>query len=675
MKNRFALVGFTCFACFFTGSFLNAYFSFALFGLWLVVSVILIRLEKKTIAVAAITAAASFLIFGAYTSVFIEPCQALYGKVLPITGTVIEKNSPDNDTVSLVVSGSSGDIPLKLTLFTSDTAIETGDKIAFEAKLSEFRNNTNFSERDYNYSKGIFLRAVVISEIETTEKASFNPVRLITDYSEYLKGIISEKLQGDKGALLSAMFFGDKSRLSDELSSDIRRSGISHVTAVSGMHLSLIVTVILCVIGCLGLKGHNIISFCLVAVITLTFMVFFEMTPSVCRSGIMLIIYHGASAFRRKSSPLNSLGLAMLVIMLPEPYACRDTGLILSACGTIGAGVIAPAITVKFKESRFSSFKEAVTVSICASLATLPVSSVVFGGTSILSAVTSILIYPFFLVAVVAVLIFAFSGGILASPCLFAAGVASNAIIAICRILGGLDYSFISFSNNPLISAVILLSFGAVTILLNFLRKKNAVTVAAASVCVVITLILFNKLAMRNTSVISVLSDGSDCIMSVKTAEGITVIASDKNEKLGRYISDTLSEYNMNSIDLLCILNSEDDYFTAYSSLEYDNLHTPDKENTLYHINDSYSLTVKGSAAHLDINGNSFMIAPSGTEELSADFLVYYGYKKDFGNYGNNVTIFCDKKFYKIETTKNTINSYYENAEIHIDNNGNYTLH
>lgn len=674
MKNRFALIGFTCFACFFIGSFLNAYFSFALFGTGLLVSVILIRFGKKTIAVAAITAAASFLIFGAYTSVFIEPCQALYGKVLPVTGTVLEKKSPDNDTVSLVVSGNSGDTPLKLTLFTADTDIEVGDRIAFEAKLSEFRNNTNFSERDYNYSKGIFLKAVVISEIEITEKASFNPVGLITDYSEYLKGTIAGKLEGDTGALISAMFFGDKSRLSDELSSDIRRSGISHVTAVSGMHLSLIVTVILSVIGCLGLKGHNIISFCLVVIITLTFMVFFEMTPSVCRSGIMLIIYHGASAFRRKSSPLNSLGLAILVIMLPEPYACRDTGLILSACGTIGAGVIAPAITVKFKASRFSSFKEAVTVSICASLATLPVSSVVFGGTSILSAVTSILIYPFFLVAVVAVLIFAFSGGILASPCLFAAGVASNAIIAICRFLGGFDYSFISFSDNPLISAVILLSFGAVTILLNVLRKKNAVTTAAVSVCVVITLILVNKLAMRNTAVISVLSDGSDCIMSVKTHEGITVIASDKNEKLGRYISDTLSEYNMNSIDLLCILNAEADYFTAYSSLKYDNIHTPDKENTLYRINDTYSLTVKGNSALLDINGSSFMIAPSGTEGISADFIIYYGYKKDFGNYGNNVTIFSDKKFYNTETIKNTINSYYENAEIHIDKDGNYTL-
>ena len=674
MKNRFTLIGFTCFICFFIGSFLNEYFCFGFFGLGLPISLILIRLEKKTIAVAAITAAASFLISGVYSSVFISPCRQLYGKTLSVEGRVIERRCPDNDTVSLVVSGTSENIPIKLTLFTPDTNIETGDTIVFDAKLSEFRNNSNFSERDYNYSKGIFLKAAVVSEIEIKEKASFNPVGLITDYSEYLKEIISGKLEGDTGALLSAMFFGDKSRLSDELSSNIRKSGISHATAVSGMHLSLIVTIILCAIDLLGLKGHNIIRFILVVIITSVFMIFFELTPSVCRSGIMLIIYHGASAFRRKTSPLNSLGLAMLLIILPEPYACRDTGLILSVCGTIGAGVIAPAISASFRSSRFSAFKEAVTVSICASLATLPVSSIVFGGTSVLSAVTSILIYPFFFVAVVAVLIFAFSGGIAASPCLFAAGIASNAIIAICGFLGSFDYSFISFSGNPLISAVILLSFGAVTVFLALLRKRNAVTAAAVSVCIVATLILCNKLALTNTAVLSVISDGNDCILSVKTNEGIAVIASDKNEKLGNYISDTLTEYNLNSVDLLCILNTEEDYFTSYSSLKYDNLHTPDKGNMLYKVNGDYSITVKGSTAFLDIYGNSFIIAPSGTEELTADYIVYYGYKKSFGNYGNNVTIFSDKKFYNMETTKNVINSYYEDTEIHIDSDGNCTI-
>ena len=77
MKNRFAVTGFTCFGAFFISSFLKAYLCFALFGAGALISVILLLLKKNTIAVVAVTSAASFLIFGAYSSLFIEPCEKL----------------------------------------------------------------------------------------------------------------------------------------------------------------------------------------------------------------------------------------------------------------------------------------------------------------------------------------------------------------------------------------------------------------------------------------------------------------------------------------------------------------------------------------------------------------------------------------------------------------------
>lgn len=674
MKNRFAIIGFTCFSAFFISSFLKAYFCLALFGTGVLLSAVLLLLKKNTIAVVAVTSAASFLIFGGYNLLYIEPCESLYGKTLTVTGTVKERGNPDNDTVSLVISGEADNIPVTLALYTTDSNINAGDKVSFEGRFTPFRNNRNFSERDYNYSKGIFLKAYALSDIEVTETA-LNPFGFIEDYSAYLKDIVAERLSGDTGALLTAIFFGDRSRLSYDLSSSIRKSGVSHIAAVSGMHLCLIVTILVSLINCTPLRGRAKLKFGIIAVIILTLMVFFNMTASVRRSGIMLIIYYAALLFRRKTAPLNSLGLAALLIILIEPCAVRDTGLILSICGTYGAGVLAPALSVKFRDNAFLPIKEALMVSLFACLATLPVASIVFGGISLLSVPTSLIIYPFFLIALIFMLILAFSGGLLAAPCLFIAGLCSKAIAAICSFFGSFDYSFITFPEGVIIPIITIAALIAVPLFMELKRKRFALASMAVSVCLTATVILFDRIITYDTAIVSVLSEGEEYALSVKTKEGVTLILSDKNEKLCKLTKDILTEYNTNELGLLCITNMDDSYIKAFNNIKYKELYTPALGKRIYTVNDDYRIEIDNGITALDIRGIRFILAPSGTERLTGDFIVYSGYKKAFGNFGSSVTIFSDKRFYNMEDPKvRVINSYYEKAEIHIDKKGNYSI-
>ncbi|MGN0589160.1 MAG: ComEC/Rec2 family competence protein [Ruminiclostridium sp.] len=667
MKNRFAVTGFTCFGAFFISSFLKAYLCFALFGAGALISVILLLLKKNTIAVVAVTSAASFLIFGAYSSLFIEPCEKLYGETLNVTGRIKEIGNPDNDTVSLVISGEANNTPVTLALYTTDSNISVGDKVSFEGRFTPFRNNTNFSERDYNYSKGIFLKAYPVSEIEITEEAGFNPFGFIGAYSEYLKGIVRERLEGDNSALLTAIFFGDKKGLSYDLSSSVRKSGVAHIAAVSGMHLCLIVTILVSLLSCTPLRGRNKLCFGIIAVIILTLMVFFNMTASVRRSGIMLIIYYAALLFRRKTAPLNSLGLAVLLIILIEPYAIRDTGLILSLCGTYGAGVLAPALSVKFKDNAFLPIKEALMVSLCASISTLPVASLVFGGVSLLSVPTSLIIYPFFFIALIFMLILAFSGGLLAAPCLFIAGLCAKAIASICSFLGGFDYSFITFPEGIVIPIITIAALIAVPLFMELKRKRLVIASIAVSLCLAATVILIDRIITYDDAIVSVLSDGSGYALSVKTKEGVTVILSEKNEKLCKLTRDIMTEYNTDELGLLCIAKDSDSYIKAFDSIKYMELCTPAEEKTVYTVNDDYKVELENNTVTLDIRGNRFILAPSGTEGLTADFIVYSGYKKAFGNFGSSVTIFSDKRFYNMEDPiAKVINSYYETAEMHI---------
>ena len=675
MKNRFAVIGFTCFAAFFISTFIKAYFCFALFGAAIILSVVLLRLKKNTIAVVAVTSAASFLIFGAYSYLYIEPCETLYGQTLTVTGTVKERSNPDNDTVSLVISGEADSIPITLSLYTADININPGDKVTFEGRFTPYINNSDFNQRDYNYSRGIFLKAYALSDIEVTETAGFNPLRLIESYSKYLKDTVNEKLSGDNGALLTAIFFGDRSRLSPELSSSIRKSGISHIAAVSGMHLSFIITILVSLIDCTPLRGRGKLKFGIITAVILTLMVFFNMTASVRRSGIMLIIYYSALLFRRKTAPLNSLGLAVLLIILLEPCAVRDTGLILSLCGTYGAGVLSPALSAKFKNNALLQLKEALMTSLCASISVIPVSSVVFGGISLLSVPVSLIIYPFFFIALVFMLILAFSGGLLASPCLFIAGLCSKAIVSICNFTAGFDYSFITFPDGIVIPIITIASLIAAILFMELKRKRLAVASIAVSACLTATTILVDRIVNYDTAIISVLSDGSDYALSVKTKEGVTVILSDKNEKLCKLTKDIMTEYNIKELGLLCVTEASDSYIEAFDSINCKELYTPAQEKIIYTVNNDYLIEADNGVTAIDIRGNRFILAPSGTENLTADFIVYSGCKKAFGNYGKNVTIFSDKRFYNMDAHNNRIiNSYYEKAEIHIDKNGSFRI-
>ena len=74
----------------------------------------------------------------------------------------------------------------------------------------------------------------------------------------------------------------------------------------------------------------------------LCFMALTGFVPSVMRSGIMLLFYLGSQVMRRNADSINSLGLAVFLLGLANPYAAADTGLLLSFSATLGLLLFPP---------------------------------------------------------------------------------------------------------------------------------------------------------------------------------------------------------------------------------------------------------------------------------------------------------------------------------------------
>ena len=331
MHHKTALLGVVFFAGFLISSYIGVSASLVCFAVTGAAALTANFVIKNKTAVFALTgAAAAFLSYFAYSSVCIAPVTALYGKTCDVTATVLSVSLPDNDTFRVTARGTADGVPVKFSVSCPDSGIEPGDTVEMTVKFTEPVLTATYNG-NYSYADGIFVRASA-KYIDIVRKHSgFSLRSALSDYSYDLRCRVREELTGDEGGLMLAMCFGDKSLLSTSLASAVTASGLSHMTAVSGMHISLIVTAIMSVFGLFGLKKHRLAGFAAVVILAAVFAVFFDFTASVCRSGLMLVICSAAGLFRRKLSPPDSLGAAVLIILIAEPCACRDAGLILSA--------------------------------------------------------------------------------------------------------------------------------------------------------------------------------------------------------------------------------------------------------------------------------------------------------------------------------------------------------
>ena len=676
MHHKAAVLGAVFFVAFLISSFTGAVISFICAAVCIAAALVTAKANKAAAFIPAGLASA-FLIYAVYSSVFIQPLSSLCNKPCTVSAVITSVSAPDNDNVRVIAESRVDNIPVRFSFFCPDLGTKAGDTAEIQVVFSEPAVTASYNG-DYDYSRGIFVRASV-KDIDITRSFSgFSVTSAISDYSEYLRDIVKEELSGDERGLILAMCFGDKSMMSAGLYDDVKRSGLSHMTAVSGMHISLLAAIVIALLDAVGLRRRRILRFSAVVLITAAFMVFFNMSASVIRSGIMLVIYHGAQLFRRKSSAADSLGAATLIILLAEPCACRDAGLMMSVCGTLGAGVLAPAVT-KLMSARFRvpGWAEVLTVGSCAAAATLPLSMLIFGRFSTVSPLTSVIVSPLFCFIMICSLAVVFSGGLLAEAVLLPAGLSAKAMIAVMRFFSGAEYTCISIDADTAVPfTVITVLFALITFfVISKVRagRRPAVISALLVLCVLTGILTFRKLADSDITTISVFSDGSDYFTAVRDNRGVSAFSSSVNSKLSSAAYDALTDAQSRGFTLLCVL-SDDRKHGAVHSDTFDEIsatvkYHPENDSKKFDISGKYTAQVYEEGILLDINGVSVVLSDVAAAPVFGphDIAIYSGYKKN-ERYGlNGVTVLCDKRYTDIT---DAFSAYYYKTEIRIDSSG-----
>lgn len=401
-----------------------------------------------------------------------KAADPLLGGTYDISATVTSKRTISTDSAVFTLESNTENGKVGILLYSDDIHAEKGDTLRFSAEFSKLFNTAAYNTADRYRSDGITLSATLKSDIAVT-KGDY-PLSFIDDYRNYLTDRIKTEFSDDSGALMLGIFAGDKSSLSDELYYDIKAAGVAHLTAVSGMHLTLIITILMTLLSVTGIAGTYRIRFILTVVLTLCFTAFFGFTASVVRSGIMIITANIGAVFYRKSDCATSVGLAVLLITLFDPLSCTDAGLILSAVTTLGAGAAAPAISGKLTAAFPRLNKklcDTLCVSFCAALAGIPLSAIYFGTFSVAGILVSVIVLPLFTVCLTAMLIYALTGGII-TPIAVIAHFCCDIMQAVFSFFAAIP--FLHFSCDALtvtITLIIALTAAVTAVILT--RRKH----------------------------------------------------------------------------------------------------------------------------------------------------------------------------------------------------------
>lgn len=210
------------------------------------------------------------------------------------------------------------------------TVGEVGDVLQLNAELETFTP----SQRLWQYAQRIYVRAVQTEPFSEQIDGSGSSLMLSMCRLRNGLGARFLALGRTAGGIAAAMAVGDRSRLDPAVRDLFRQAGISHILVVSGLHLSMAAYVLNSLFRVL--LRRRLASTAATMAGVAAYMLLTGLTVSVVRSGVLVLCALLAPLLSRKSNTLNILGFALAILLLVNPYAACDLGLLLSFGATLG---------------------------------------------------------------------------------------------------------------------------------------------------------------------------------------------------------------------------------------------------------------------------------------------------------------------------------------------------
>lgn len=501
----------------------------------------------------------------------VEPAESLAGVEARIRGTVLDypeqtyhKNYYTVEVRRILVNGKARDVqPFRIQLSTwSPFSCRPYDSLECTVTFSlPDASGGLYNARNRYLADGVGMTAYLsdYEDCAVVPSAASPPGKLLAEFRHILGRMFEKRLPTEEAGLIRAILLGERDKVSDRAYWSFKKIGASHLLVISGLHMSAIAFFLSLLFSRLplGRVGRNLLT----AGAILCFLALIAFPPSAVRGGVMYLIALTAGCFGRETDSLNSLGAAVLVICLANPFSGGDLGFTLSVFSTLGilllgrkisSGLLRPFKDRPRLRGILSPAAGSLGMTFAALLFTLPIQVLVFQGTSLLAPIATLLLVLPCTLLVYSSLAASFLGLLpflapISEPFFFCAGWLSRLSMGIAEALARLPGTFLDLSQ-PVWIAVLM---GAAALAVLLYRKRDQKPAVCAALCGLLLLPICGwplEGAAERGAVTLAAAPGTSCVILMQDGKAAVL-------SLGGYRTDAaealLSRNNIREVESL----------------------------------------------------------------------------------------------------------------------------
>lgn len=367
---------------------------------------------------------------------FYLPLAFLVGfAAMTISGAVYDSKLRygDENSVNVNMTGTvSGmiEVSSEETVFYLHDAYVDGQPMGFDVKVMMFKE----IEPDFNAGDVVHVYGSVLGNVHKkfdsdyanaiagnegyvlfcyyVNKLSEGKLKFPRNLQHSVKSLFYSQLDPEYAQICTALVTGDKFGMADDLKDEIAASGLSHILAVSGLHITTLATALYFVLK--KLKMKPVVSFAVVTALTFLYAMLCSFTASALRAFVMSGVFNFASSFGKKRDNLSALSMGALLILTFRPTALLEMGFLLSFSSMLGIflffksfnDVAQRAVGFVSPKHHFGKrIAELVCVTLSASVMSYPFVAYNFGRIPTLQILSNIVFVPYMMTVYVILLV------------------------------------------------------------------------------------------------------------------------------------------------------------------------------------------------------------------------------------------------------------------------------
>lgn len=347
-----------------------------------------------------------------------------FGREVKITGVISDEPQSKMDKQQLVIrpekiAGAEFYGPERILMTTNLYPVyKYGERLIFSCKLAAPKPPSALSFKkgdkggfnpskgggrvgDFNYAKWLTINDIYglcywpeITRIRADDKNVADTrgfMATLFNFKTFLISKVNNALHEPYASFLSGLILGARSSMPPAVLENFRRTGTTHIIAISGWNISFLSWLFMPLLFHLRIRRGKAFYVMLVFIAAYTLLA--GASASVVRAALMGVCLLLAQKIGRLHVAGRALLYAVVLMFLQNPRAIFDAGFWLSAAATFGLIYFSPILT-RIIKTKIKFVNDYIVPTITAIIFTLPISSYIFGSASLWSLPANLLIVP-----------------------------------------------------------------------------------------------------------------------------------------------------------------------------------------------------------------------------------------------------------------------------------------